>query len=540
MTNKSTIGTFTNSGDWNLLNTSGTLIGSASNSSGAWVFGPSPGTSTNHVMYGNLAFDTTVSESSAAYRYIGSQYGGTLVGITNQPTIIAAGGYNNGTTGWVAATANNAMSELYINPLTSDSSNAFVFYKQTDSSATDYTFSAGTLLNTQTALGSCTGAGAWTLGTASTTTTHTMNVGASSRAIKFGPGSGNIRPGLTVDNAGGSIAVAMATGAGNPQLNFAGGTLLINNGTYATVSDAADMGTGGGATTVGQVTTAGAWTLGPASTTNTHTFNTSTSSQNIKIAGNTSYPGIILDGSGSGAAASILAASGTTVLAFNQSAFAIAANNYTNITDTSNMGGGGGTNIASATSAGAWTFGDSTATTTSHFFNINANGGYVTTHRNYNATQPLGIIITYPNMAPNDAGKEFLVCADSGTVRLTVRSNGGIANYQANDVNLSDERLKANIVHTSPKLDFICNLQVRDFEYKDKPGVVNTGLIAQEVEALNPLLVQEVGSIQVIDGEEINPKAVRTTEIYHMMIKAIQELKAELDAAKARIATLES
>jgi hypothetical protein len=197
-----------------------------------------------------------------------------------------------------------------------------------------------------------------------------------------------------------------------------------------------------------------------------------------------------------------------------------------------------GATIGTISSVGVWTLG-ATTTDGTHIINNSSSGNYVTVSRNYHASNPNGAQISYMAAAPNGTGNPFIVCDDTGGNRFIVRSNGGIANYQANDINLSDERLKTNITPTSPKLDFICSLQVKDFQYKDKPGVINTGLIAQDVEALNPFLVQETGNQQIVDGDEINPKAIRTTEIYHMMIKAIQELKAELDAAKARIATLE-
>lgn len=52
------------------------------------------------------------------------------------------------------------------------------------------------------------------------------------------------------------------------------------------------------------------------------------------------------------------------------------------------------------------------------------------------------LFVQYTAAAPNDTTSLFLVCNDSGTNRLTVRSNGGIANFSANNVNLSDEAVK--------------------------------------------------------------------------------------------------
>ena len=73
--------------------------------------------------------------------------------------------------------------------------------------------------------------------------------------------------------------------------------------------------------------------------------------------------------------------------------------------------------------------------------------------------------------------------------------NGGIANYQGNDHNYSDERLKENITDSESTLDIIKNLKVRNFKYKDQEdNRVITGLIAQEVE-----LVDSTVSMQQMD-----------------------------------------
>jgi hypothetical protein len=190
---------------------------------------------------------------------------------------------------------------------------------------------------------------------------------------------------------------------------------------------------------------------------------------------------------------------------------------------------------------GTWAIGSGSPLASGpHYIQTNEANNQTLIVRNLSSGSGLnGMSVLYPNATPNDGVNNFIYCSDSVSVRFRVRNDGGISNFQTYDTNLSDQRLKTNIVGTSPKLDFICSLQVKDFEYKDSPGKVITGLIAQDVELLNPLLVQDTGALQEVDGEEFSPKAIRTTEIYHMMIKAIQELKAELDAAKARITELE-
>lgn len=58
------------------------------------------------------------------------------------------------------------------------------------------------------------------------------------------------------------------------------------------------------------------------------------------------------------------------------------------------------------------------------------------------AANNYGLLVSYTAAAPNGTGNEFLFCQDNAATRAYIRSNGGIGNYQANDVNLSDERVK--------------------------------------------------------------------------------------------------
>ena len=56
-----------------------------------------------------------------------------------------------------------------------------------------------------------------------------------------------------------------------------------------------------------------------------------------------------------------------------------------------------------------------------------------------------GLGIGYTGSAPNGAGNSFVWCQDNtagGTQRAAIYSNGGIANFQANDVNLSTRAVK--------------------------------------------------------------------------------------------------
>ena len=130
------------------------------------------------------------------------------------------------------------------------------------------------------------------------------------------------------------------------------------------------------------------------------------------------------------------------------------------------------------------------------------------------------------------------------TVNIILNTNGSptLANGTAIS---SDERLKKNITDIeSGQLAKINALRPRIFEWKDerKPGT-QEGFIAQEVESVMPEAVEDrlsspdpddtsrdfEGDIKVLKHEVLNAR----------LIKAVQELSAELEAAKARITALE-
>jgi hypothetical protein len=117
-----------------------------------------------------------------------------------------------------------------------------------------------------------------------------------------------------------------------------------------------------------------------------------------------------------------------------------------------------------------------------------------------------------------------------------------IANYQANDSNLSDRREKTNFAPAKSYLDTICAIPVQTFNYIDQnldddPGLT-LGVVAQDVQAVAPELVMESNW-----GTQEEPKmrlSVYQTDLQYALMKCIQELKADNDDLRARIAALEA
>jgi hypothetical protein len=152
---------------------------------------------------------------------------------------------------------------------------------------------------------------------------------------------------------------------------------------------------------------------------------------------------------------------------------------------------------------------------------------------NATAGNNYGILVTYTAASPNGTSNSFVYCSDSTQLRAEFRSNGGLANFSANNANLSDARTKTDIQDAGSYLAKICAIPVRTFKYKDQTDdLLNLGCIAQEVEAVAPELVDVTGFGETPE-DGVPLKAIYQTDLQYALMKAIQELKAEFDAYKA-------
>ena len=106
-------------------------------------------------------------------------------------------------------------------------------------------------------------------------------------------------------------------------------------------------------------------------------------------------------------------------------------------------------------------------------------------------------------------------------------------------VDSSDENLKENITDMGATygLTTIASLRPRKFDWKEEDkGNGVSGFIAQEVQTVLP---NDVNGSPHDEGEAGLGLGVNTSGLLAVAVKAIQELKAENDALKARVTTLE-
>ena len=155
----------------------------------------------------------------------------------------------------------------------------------------------------------------------------------------------------------------------------------------------------------------------------------------------------------------------------------------------------------------------------------------------------------------DDNSREVIHFEDTSATRFAVRSNGGIANFQSNNANLSDEREKKNIVTLDTKWDKVKSWELKKFHYNEDADTDDKryGVIAQQVEEHCPEVltdwIKKKGEDAVLDKDgnvvtpavpEILRKGVKEQQMMWMAIKALQEAQSRIETLEAKVAALEA
>ena len=161
--------------------------------------------------------------------------------------------------------------------------------------------------------------------------------------------------------------------------------------------------------------------------------------------------------------------------------------------------------------------------------------------RNTGAT-PYGIAMHYP--VTSGTGYEFFYAYDLGGLKMSVRGDGGISNYQANDTNLSDIRNKKDISPLGSYWNKFKAIEIVKFKYKDQThNDFNIGVIAQQVEEVAPEFVDVDGWDNLPNQEhstEEPMKSIYTADLHHATIKVLQEAMAKIEMLEAKVIALET
>ena len=188
--------------------------------------------------------------------------------------------------------------------------------------------------------------------------------------------------------------------------------------------------------------------------------------------------------------------------------------------------------------------GTTTAINSAHTFTRSQNNSTVVVDNQVTSGNPFGLQVRFSQHDPNNAVANLLSgYAHDGNglvAKFIVRSNGGIANYQANDANLSDERVKRDISPLGSMWDKFKALEIVTFKYQNQTNTNdNIGVIAQQVESVAPEFVDNEGFGETPEGEE-PLKTIYTTDLYHAAIKALQEAMNRIETLETKVQQLEN
>ena len=163
-----------------------------------------------------------------------------------------------------------------------------------------------------------------------------------------------------------------------------------------------------------------------------------------------------------------------------------------------------------------------------------ATAGTATTFfTNSHASDPLGIRVDYSAAAPNGTGNHFVIYLDSSANRMAVRSNGGIENFQSNDVDLSDERLKQKYGRLESTWDAHKAIEFWNFKYLENlDSRMMVGVMSQQVGRVAPSLFCENGWG---DGRH---HAVHSKDLTVYTARTVQECQARIVTNEEKIRRL--
>jgi hypothetical protein len=193
---------------------------------------------------------------------------------------------------------------------------------------------------------------------------------------------------------------------------------------------------------------------------------------------------------------------------------------------------------------------------TGGFHELRTNLGNVISYNTNSSNDPYGHLIEFTAASPNNTTNYFLYCGDSTQGKFAVFSNGDVDSRTNSYGGWSDIKLKENIVDASPKLKDLLKVKIKNYNFIGD-NKKQLGVIAQELEEIFPSLVTETPDFKEVEvpqldneGNEIlnekgeiitnkekqftgtTTKSVKYSIFVPMLIKAIQELKQEIDTLK--------
>ena len=156
----------------------------------------------------------------------------------------------------------------------------------------------------------------------------------------------------------------------------------------------------------------------------------------------------------------------------------------------------------------------------------------------------------FSNIIPTSSGGSayHFVGQNNGSDRIRIDLGGNITNTNNSYGQISDQKLKENIVDANSQWDDIKAVKVRNFNFTAASGLEThkqIGVVAQELETVSAGLVHTDNDITLDEatGEGTvtgTTKSVKYSVLYMKSIKALQEAMARIETLEAEVAALKS
>jgi hypothetical protein len=159
-------------------------------------------------------------------------------------------------------------------------------------------------------------------------------------------------------------------------------------------------------------------------------------------------------------------------------------------------------------------------------------------NNNRNVSGDENLRIQLGSNCSNTASYFLINTIDGVGDRLYMYGNGTVQNSTGSYGAFSDIKLKENVIDATPKLNSVMQLRVRNFNLIGDNNK-QIGFVAQEIEQVFPSIVDNTPDKDK-DGKETGEftKGVKLTVLIPILVKAIQELNAKVEAQALEIAQL--
>jgi len=131
-----------------------------------------------------------------------------------------------------------------------------------------------------------------------------------------------------------------------------------------------------------------------------------------------------------------------------------------------------------------------------------------------------------------------------GTTSFIVYTNGNVENTNNSYGQISDQKLKENIVDAGSQWEDFKAVRFRKYNFKEETGHethTQLGVIAQELELTSPGLVYETADKDE-DGNDLGTttKAVKSSILTQKALVALQEAMTRIESLETKVAALEA